>query len=144
VIQQKEERPVQKTATLSPAARELFEAKNLGHLATIMPDGSPQVTPVWVDLEGNNILVNTEEGRAKPRNVRRDPRVAISVHDQENPYKSVFVRGRVIEVRKEGAKEHIDKLAKKYMGADVYPAHNPKYSRLIFVIEPEDVRGMGI
>jgi PPOX class probable F420-dependent enzyme len=129
---------------LPPKVKALFEGKNFGHLATLMPDGSPQVTPVWVDVDGDNILVNTEENRAKPRNVRRDPRVSISIVNQQVPYQAAFVRGKVIEVRKEGAKEHIDFLARKYTGADVYPAHNPKYSRLIFVIEPEHVSTMGL
>jgi len=128
---------------LPETVKALFRDKNFGHLATIMPDGSPQVTPVWVDIDGDKILVNTEEGRAKPRNVARDPRVSISITDQQVPYRAAFIRGKVTEVRKEGAKEHIDFLAKKYTGADVYPAHNPKYSRLIFVIEPEHVSTMG-
>ena len=135
---------MQKTVSLPPAVRELFQGKNLGHLATIMPDGSPQVTPVWVDVDGDRILVNTAEGRTKPRNVRRDPRVAISIHDQENPYKSAYIRGRVVEVTQEGAEAHIDKLAKKYMGVDVYPAHDPNQPRVIFAIEAEHIEGMGI
>ena len=135
---------MQKTRTLSPAVRELFLAPNFAHLATLQPDGSPQVTPVWVDLDGDRIMVNTAEGRGKPRNVRRDPRVAISIHDQENPYKSAFIRGRVTEITQEGAEEHIDKLAKKYMGVDVYPAHDPEHPRLLFYIEPEHVDGMNL
>lgn len=129
---------------LPPRVKELFEGKNFGHLATIMPDGSPQVTPVWVHTEGDYIVVNTEEGRAKPRNVARDPRVAISVVDHENPYRAAWIRGRVVEVRKEGAKEHIDFLSKKYTGVEPYPAHNPDRSRLIFVIEADHIGGMGI
>ena len=127
---------------LSDAVKKLFEEPNFPHLATIMPDGSPQVTPVWVEMDGENISVNTSEGRAKPRNVRRDPRVAISVHRQDNPYSSAFIRGRVVEVRTEGAEEQIHRLAKKYMGVDRYPALQPGEQRLTFVIEPEHVAAM--
>jgi PPOX class probable F420-dependent enzyme len=142
--QYKEVFSVQKTATLSPAVRKLLEDKNFPHLATLMPNGAPQVTPVWVDLEGDRILVNTAEGRAKPRNVRRDPRVALSVHDQENPYKSAFIRGRVVEIRTEGAEQHIDKMAKKYTGDDVYGDHDPEHPRLLLVIEPTDINTMNL
>ena len=127
---------------LSDAVKKLFEEPNFPHLATIMPDGSPQVTPVWAEMDGENISVNTSEGRAKPRNVRRDPRVAISVHRQDNPYSSAFIRGRVVEVRTEGAEEQIHRLAKKYMGVDRYPALQPGEQRLTFVIEPEHVAAM--
>ena len=127
---------------LSDAVKKLFEEPNFPHLATIMRDGSPQVTPVWAEMDGENISVNTSEGRAKPRNVRRDPRVAISVHRQDNPYSSAFIRGRVVEVRTEGAEEQIHRLAKKYMGVDRYPALHPGEQRLTFVIEPEHVAAM--
>jgi PPOX class probable F420-dependent enzyme len=126
---------------LTPGIRALFEGKNFAHLATIMPDGSPQVTVVWVDLEGDNILVNTAEGRVKPRNVRRDPRVAISIHDEVNPYKSAAIQGEVLEIRTEGARDHIDRLAKKYMGVDRYPREGEQ--RLILVIKPDQAAGMG-
>ncbi len=131
-------------ATLTPGVRALFEGKNFGHLATIMPDGSPQVSVVWVDIEGDNILVNTAEGRIKPRNVRRDPRVAISIYDQDVPYKSATIKGEVIEVRSEGALENIHQLAKKYMDLDEYPYLQPGDQRLLFVIRPDQVFGMGI
>ncbi len=131
-------------ATLSEGVKKLFLEPNFAHLATLMPDGSPQVTPVWVDLEDGRILVNTAEGRAKPRNVRRDPRVAISITKQDNPYASVFIRGRVVEMRREGADELIDKLAKKYIGQDRYPWRQPGEQRLILVIEPEHVRSMQV
>ena len=129
-------------ATLTPGVRALFEGKNFGHLATIMPDGSPQVSVVWVDVEGGNILVNTADGRIKPRNVRRDPRVAISIYDQDAPYKSAAIQGEVVEVREEGAVENIHKLAKKYMGLDEYPNLKPGEQRLLFVIRPDKVFGM--
>ena len=129
-------------ATLTPGIRALFEGKNFGHLATIMPDGSPQVSVVWVDVEGDNILVNTAEGRIKPRNVRRDPRVAISIYNQDEPYKSATIQGEVVEVRSEGALENVHKLAKKYLDLDEYPYLQPGDQRLLFVIKPDKVFGM--
>jgi PPOX class probable F420-dependent enzyme len=104
-----------------------------------MSDGSPQVTPVWVDFDGKYILVNTAEGRRKPKNIRRDPRVAIDVIAHNDPYQMVTVRGRVVEVTNEGADEHIDKLAKKYLGQDKYPFRAPGERRVMFKIEPEYV-----
>ena len=130
------------SATLSEGVKKLFREPNYGHMATLMPDGSPQVSPVWVDMDGDRILVNTAEGRVKPRNVRRDARVAISIHNQENPYSSAFIRGRVVEITHEGAEEHIDKLAKKYLGQDTYPYRQPGDKRVILVIEPEHVGSM--
>jgi len=129
-------------AQLPEAAQKLFREPNFAHLATIMPDGSPQVTAVWVDLDGEHILVNTAEGRQKPKNVRRDPRVAIDVISREDPYRMVAVRGRVVEVTNEGADAHIDKMAKKYLGQDKYPFRAPGERRVIFKIEPEHVATM--
>jgi PPOX class probable F420-dependent enzyme len=126
-------------ATLSEGVKKLFREPNYGHMATLMPDGSPQVSPVWVDMDGNRILVNTAESRVKPRNVRNDPRVAISIHRQDDPYSSAFIRGRVVEITHEGAEEHIDMLAKKYLGQDTYPYRQPGDQRVILVIEPEHV-----
>jgi PPOX class probable F420-dependent enzyme len=126
-------------AILPEGVKKLFLEPNYAHVATLMADGSPQVTPVWVDIEGDRILVNTAEGRSKPRNVRRDPRVAISIVKQDNPYSSAFVRGRVVEMRLEGADDHIDKLAMKYMGQESYPYRQAGEQRVIMVIEPEHV-----
>ena len=92
---------------LSNGVRKLLESPNFAHLATVMPDGSPQVTPVWVDYDGEHVLVDTAEGRQKPRNLRRDPRVALSVVDQGNAYAWVAIRGRVVELTHENADEHI-------------------------------------
>lgn len=127
---------------LPPAVRRLLEGKNIAHVATLMRDGSPQVTAVWVDVEGDRILVNTAEHRTKPRNVRRDPRVAISIADAETPEVAAFIRGRVVEITTEGAKEHIDKLSLKYRGT-AFP-HVPGQQRLILAIEAEHVSGQGI
>jgi PPOX class probable F420-dependent enzyme len=130
-------------ATLSDAQKRLFTATNFADLATLMPDGSPQVSPVWVDIDGDTILVNSAEGRTKVRNVRRDPRVALAVHDEENPYTMVSLRGRVVELAHEGADQHIDRLAKKYLGMDRYPNRRPGERRVILRIEPEHVAAMG-
>jgi PPOX class probable F420-dependent enzyme len=113
------------------------------HLSTIMSDGSPQSSPVWVDTDGPFILVNSAEGRLKDRNVRRDPRVAVSVTDPDNPYRSLTIRGRVAKITNDGADEHIDRLAKKYMGVDEYPYRTPTEVRVIYYIEPERVAAMG-
>lgn len=124
---------------MSEGVRKLFEEANFGHLATLMPDGSPQVTAVWVDFDGRHILVNTAERRQKRRNVRRDPRVAIDVIRQGSEYAFATVRGRVVEITREGAEEHIDRLAKKYLGQDRYPFREPGERRIILKIEPERV-----
>jgi PPOX class probable F420-dependent enzyme len=129
-------------AEMPEKVAKLLEGPNFAHLATLMPDGAPQVTPVWVDYDGTHILVNTAEGRQKPRNVRRDPRVAIDIYDQQNPYYAAWVRGRVVEVTNEGAEELIDKLAKKYIGQDRYPWRQPGEKRVIFKILPEHISSM--
>jgi PPOX class probable F420-dependent enzyme len=117
--------------------REMVMGKNLGSIATLMPDGSPHVVPVWIDLDGDQILVNTAEGRQKLKNIRHDPRVAMDIVNSENPYDMVALRGRVLEVTREGADAHIDKLAKKYLGRDVYPFRQAGEQRVIIKIEPE-------
>jgi PPOX class probable F420-dependent enzyme len=126
-------------AALSENAVQLIEGKNFAHLATVMKDGSPQVSPVWIAVRGNRLLINTAEGRVKTRNMRRDPRVAISIHDQDNPYLRVIIRGRVTEMTHEGADDDIDMLAKKYMGADSYPGRRADEQRVTVLIEPLQV-----
>lgn len=128
---------------LSAKARALLERPVLVHLATLMRDGSPQVTPLWVDTDGDHILVNTAEGRVKTRNVQRDPRVALSATDPANPYSTLFVRGRVVEVRSQGADAHIDKLAQKYLSRPYSPRRLGE-KRLILVIEPERISGSAV
>ena len=120
----------------------LVEGKNFVHFATVNKDGSPQVTPVWVDFDGTRVLVNSEQKRRKVRNMKRDPRVAISVQEPGNPYKYTEIRGRVVEITAAGGAEHIDKMAKKYMGADKYPYNQPGDVRVIIKIVPEHVSGM--
>jgi PPOX class probable F420-dependent enzyme len=123
--------------------RDLFTKRAFASLATLMPDGSPQVTPVWVDLEGDLVLVNTARGRQKDKNMRRDPRVAMAIIDPENPYRYLEIRGRIAEITEEAADAHIDKMAKKYLGADKYPYRQPSETRVIFKIQPERVNTMG-
>lgn len=124
---------------LSEKAQALVLAPNLGNIATIMPDGSPHVVPVWIDYEGGHVLVNTAEGRQKLKNIQRDPRVALDVVSSQDPYNIVALRGRVVEVTREGADAHIDKLAKKYLGRDSYPFRAPGEQRVIIRIEPQRV-----
>jgi len=116
---------------------DLFQKPAFGLLATLMPDGYPQVTPVWVDLADGHILVNSASGRQKDRNMRRDPRVTITIVDPENWYRYLEIRGRVVEVTEQGADEHIDKQAKKYLGVDKYPYRRPGEVRVLYKIEPE-------
>ncbi len=120
---------------------QLIKGKNFAYLSTLMKDGSPQVTPTWVDIDrdGNSILINTAEGRIKQKNVSRDPRVAISVPNQNNPYNMVSIRGRVIKQIKGGADEHTDRLAKKYLDLDKYPYRSPNEKRVILKIKPEKI-----
>jgi PPOX class probable F420-dependent enzyme len=124
------------SAKLTPNAIRLIEGKNFAYLATLMPDGSPQVTPVWIDREGDVILVNTAVGRVKQKNTARDNRVAISIANQDSPYEKVVIRGRVIAQTFEGAEAHIDKLAMKYTGAKKYQRSRPDEKRIIIKIEP--------
>ncbi len=107
--------------TITPEIEKLFQGKNFASFATLMDDGSPHVAPVWVDLDGNTILINTAVGRVKEKNIRLDNRIALSIYDQENPYNMVSVRGKVVDLTEEGADEHIDKLAKKYFGVENIP-----------------------
>ena len=109
---------------LPELAKQLAEGKNFATIATLMADGSPQASVVWFDIDGELLIFNTAEGRIKPRNMRRDPRVAIAVHNAEQPYQQAMIRGHVVEITAEGADAHIDKLAKKYLGVDEYPYAN--------------------
>ncbi len=123
-----------------------FRGKNFAFLGTVNKDGSPQVTPTWIDIiekeddhEVGLILVNTAEDRIKQKNISRDPRVSISIVDESNPYSMVTIKGRVIEQTTEGADEHIDKLAKRYLDTERYPAHSPAVKRIILKIKPEKI-----
>ena len=122
---------------------DLFHKKSFAHLATLMPDGGPQVTPVWCDFDGTHVLINSAKGRRKDKNMRREPRVALSIQDPENPYRYLEVRGRVVSISEEGADAQIDRLAKRYMGVDRYPLRKPGEVRVIYRILPEAVSVMG-
>jgi PPOX class probable F420-dependent enzyme len=124
---------------ITPEVEKLFKDKNFASFATMMDDGSPQVTPVWVDYDNGNILINTAEGRTKVRNVEKNPRVAVSVTDSANPYTMVAVRGRIVEQTSRGADEHIDKMAKKYLGKDKYTRRAPGEKRVLLKIKPDSV-----
>jgi hypothetical protein len=123
--------------------RDLFNKRAFASLATLMPDGRPQVTPVWVDVDGDNVLINSAKGRQKDRNLRRDPRVALAIVDPDNPYRYLELRGRVIEITEDGADAHIDKMAKKYLGVDKYPYRQPNETRVLYRIQPEHTSMMG-
>jgi PPOX class probable F420-dependent enzyme len=123
--------------------KDLFQKRAFAHLATLMPDGSPQVTPVWVDFDGTHVIVNTARGRQKDRNLQKDARVAVEIQDPDNPYRYVQVRGRVAEMVEQGADASIDQLARKYMGVDTYPYRRPDEQRVIVKISVEKVSGMG-
>jgi len=127
------------TNQITEPVAKLLEGRNFAFVATLMKDGSPQITPTWVDVENGKILVNTAKGRLKQKNISRDGRIAISVTDQNNPYHMVTVRGKVVEQTTEGADKHIDKLAKKYLSVDKYPLHSPSEKRIILKIKPERV-----
>jgi PPOX class probable F420-dependent enzyme len=122
---------------------DLFKKKAFASLGTIMPDGHPQVTPVWVDYDGTHVIVNTAKGRLKDRNMKRDPRVSLAIIDPDNPYHYLEVRGRVAEVTEDGADQHIDKMAKKYLGQDKYPGRQPGEVRVLYKIVPEKFSSMG-
>ena len=128
---------------LPEKVKQLLRKKVFAHLATVMPDGGPQVSPVWVDVDGDTILVNSAEGRLKDANVRKDKRVALSATDPDNPYNAVMIRGRVVDITNEGADAHIDKMASKYLGQDKYPFRAPNEKRVIYKIRPERLATMG-
>jgi PPOX class probable F420-dependent enzyme len=116
---------------------DLFKKKAFAHLATLMPDGKPQVTPVWVDYDGRHVIINTAEGRLKDKNMQRDGRIALSIADPDNPYRYLEVRGRVSERTHNGADAHIDAMARKYLGQDKYPFRQPGELRVLYKVLPE-------
>jgi PPOX class probable F420-dependent enzyme len=123
--------------------RDLFTKKSFAHLATVGADGAPQSTPVWCDFDGTHVRINTARGRVKDRNLQRNPRVALSLLDPDNPYRYLQIRGRVAEMTEQDADGHIDALAKKYLGQDTYPFRKPGEVRVIVKITPERIQGMG-
>lgn len=127
---------------LSDKAKKLIDGKNFVNVATLMPDGSPQVAPVWVDRDGDTILLNATVNRQRYRNLNRDPRVAIAIYDQSNPYSNVLIRGRATEITKTGAEEHIDRLNMKYTGSPEYPNHSSKDARVLIKIQAKRIAEM--
>lgn len=130
-------------ATIPEGYRDLLEGPVTVSLATILPDGQPQVTPVWCDFHDGQIRVNTAEGRQKHKDMVARPQVTVMALDPANPYRYLEVRGAVARITDEGAADHIDALAKLYMGADRYPFHNPAETRVICYIEPRKVYAQG-
>jgi len=123
---------------LTELAKKLIDGKNLASVATLMPDGSPQVAPVWVEREGDIVVINATTTRQRYRNLKRDPRVAVCLFDMDNIYSTVSIRGRAIEITKKGAEDDIDRLSMKYSGR-MYPDHSPERPRDIIRITPERV-----
>ncbi len=119
--------------------RRILEAPNFASVATLMPDGSSHVSTIWIDVDGDDLVFNTSEGRVKTVNIRRDPRVSISVFDQNDPYEQVVIRGTVVDLTHDGAEEHIDRLAKKYLGLDAYPWLESGEQRVIVRVRPDHV-----
>jgi PPOX class probable F420-dependent enzyme len=124
-------------------SEELLRAKNFGNVATIRKDGTPHLAVAWVDVDDGDVLLNSAEGRLWPENLKRDPRVSLTVPNLENPYEYVTIRGKVVEMTHEGADAHIDKLAKKYWDLDVYPLRGPGEQRVIVRIRPDRVNVWG-
>ena len=122
---------------------DLLEKQAFGNLGTLMKDGSPQVTPVWVDYDGKYVRINSAKGRVKDKNIRRDPRVAIALQDPANPYRYLEIRGKVVEITENGADDHINKLSQEYLGKAVYLFRQPGEVRVLYKIEPQKVSSMG-
>ena len=120
-------------------AIDLFGAKNLVFIATVMKDGSPQVSPVWANYENDHIMINTAEGRIKHKNILRDPRVAVSVVSKDNPLDMTTIRGKVEEIIPDYDYKHADRLTKQYMGRDHYPFKRDDEKRIILKIKPDKV-----
>lgn len=128
---------------LDPDAKKLLEGKNFIFLATVNPDGTPQVTPTWVDTDGHYVLINTAVGRVKHRNIKKNPQVALAITEQGNPYNLVMMRGKVIEeLTGPVAESHIDKMAKKYRGQETYKNRKPGEKRVLLKIEPHHLSRM--
>jgi len=130
-------------AAIPEPFKDLFAKVAFAHLATVMADGSPQVTPVWCSFDGTSVWVNSAKGRLKDKNMRRNKRVALSIQDPDDAYRYLAIRGEVTEITESGADAHIDALAKKYLGKDHYPYRVPGEVRVIYKIRPEKASTMG-
>jgi len=129
--------------TIPPTHQDLLQKPAFANLATLNPDGSPQVTPVWFEYDGQHIVVNTARGRVKDRNLQREPRVALSIMDPANPYRYLGIQGRVTEITENDADAGIDRLAKKYLGKDKYPWRGANEVRVLVRITPDKIHTMG-
>jgi len=127
---------------LPPSVKKILEDKAYGHVITFNANGSPQVTMVWMDVEGDEVLFNTAEGRLKPKNLRRDPRIIVSVQDRNDPQSSMVFHGKAT-LTEAGADENIDKLAKRFLGVDKYPFRRPGEKRLVVRIKVDRIGGYG-
>jgi PPOX class probable F420-dependent enzyme len=130
-------------STIPQGFQDLLQKKAFAHLATLMADGSPQVTPVWFDFDGSHFRVNSAKGRIKDKNMRQRGQIALAIQDPENPYRYLAIRGRVDEITEAGADAHIDSLTKKYLGQDRYPYRQAGEVRVIYKIRPERISTMG-
>jgi PPOX class probable F420-dependent enzyme len=130
-------------ARIEGRSRELIEQPNFCFVATRRSDGTPHVTPTWVDVRDDQILLNSAKGRRWPANAARDPQVTLTIPNRENPYEYVSIRGHVAEITEDGADAHIDALARKYLGVDAYPSRQPGERRIIVKVEPDRVAHMG-
>ncbi len=128
-------------AQIPASHQDIFEKLSFAHVATVNDNGTPQVTPVWVEYDGDHVLINSAKGRKKDRNLRANPEIALSVQDPDNPYRYVGIQGKIVEITEEGGYNHINKLSHKYGGKD-YPK-NPGEVRVIYKIEPSRVWTMG-
>ena len=127
-------------ASIPEAYRDLFTSDAFANFATLMPDDTPHVTPVWVDYDGEHVLVNTARGRQKERNVERNPKVGMAIMDPDDPYRFAQIRGEVTDVTEDGAVENINKLANRYMGVDEYPNLGEEQgARVLIKIRPDRV-----
>jgi PPOX class probable F420-dependent enzyme len=125
---------------LDESVQALLKDKNFVHVATLTKEGTPHLVPVWVDTDGDHVVLNSADGRAWVRNLERDPRVTCTVMNMANPYEFVEIRGRMTDKTTDGADDHIDLMAKKYFGLDEYPGHSPTEQRVIIRIAPDRVR----
>jgi len=129
--------------TIPESHSDILETTALAHIATIGPHGEPQNNPVWFDWDGTHLLFSQTKGRQKYHNLERDPRVAISIVDPQNPYRYLEIRGRLVRVDEDPNLDFINRMAKKYMGKDKYPWHQPGDERVVMVVEPEHTTKMG-
>ena len=128
--------------TLPQSVKTLLSDKAFGHVVTLNSDGKPQVTMVWMDVEGDEVLFNTADGRKKPQNLRQDPRIIVSVQSRSDPQAYAVFHGKA-RVTEAGADDHIDKLAKRFLGADKYPFRQPGEKRLLVRISVDRIGGVG-